>query len=70
MDGAFVFELADGTEVLRLNGDHSVVVRGERVGYARDLVQAFADWVASATSKPAVSQLEIDFQPEKPDGQC
>jgi len=49
-DGSIIFNLADGTEALRLDGDGSAYVRGEKVdASSREVYDAFRKWVCVAT---------------------
>ncbi len=47
-DGAFIFQLANGTEFMRINGDGTVLVRGEAVATDLDVYKAFRQWIETA----------------------
>jgi hypothetical protein len=49
IDGSFIFELADGTEFLRINPDNSIIIKGEKAPYAGDVYHAFKKWLEHAT---------------------
>ena len=46
-DGSFRFELANGTEVLRIDGDGTIKIRGNVVDDDESVYQAFRAWLAS-----------------------
>lgn len=47
-DGDIIFQLANGTEVLRLSGDGGVFVRGRRVDDDAAILPAFRRWLSGA----------------------
>jgi hypothetical protein len=46
--GSFIFELANGDEILRIEGDGKIFVNKEQTTDNKELVDAFANWVSSS----------------------
>ena len=50
MDGAILFQDAEGVEFLRLETDGRAFVRGELIATNEDVFKVFASWVAGITA--------------------
>lgn len=44
-DGDIIFQLADGLEFIRIQGDGKVFIRGEVVDDNKSIYKAFAEWL-------------------------
>lgn len=65
-DGApIVFQAADGKDILRLNGDGTILVNGEVTAYRKDVYDAFLRWLSAACArafKPESGDLSLMVQ--------
>lgn len=62
-EGAFIFQLANGSEVMRFEPDGRCFVRGELVDNNVEVYKAFRSWLAQAHSN-----LPLIAAPEKAHG--
>ncbi len=64
--GDFIFQLSDGSEMIRIMDDGSFFVRGDKVGQDAKLFTAFREWLEHATVVSREGGLGIGVRDQAP----